>query len=491
LGKLPELEQIQAEKERRRRERIWTPYKGRPQEQAYYSEADELFYGGAAGGGKSDLLLGLSATAHYKSIIFRREFPQFEHLIERSHELFDGIGIYNEQKSLWRLQNGRQIKFAAVQYMSSVSKFQGRPHDLIGFDEISNFLEMQYLFLSGWARTVVQGQRVRRVCAGNPPTNADGEWVLKRWGAWLDGQHSHPALPGELRWYASIEGKDTEVEDGTPFEHKGKRILPLSRTFIPARLQDNPAWDDGQYEAVLQSMAEPLRSQLLDGDFGVGQEDNAWQVIPTDWVRQAQARWSEENKPVDEKGEAIPLSCIGQDVAHGGKDETVLQRRYANWYAWAEAYPGSMTPTGAAAALLAVKALAEEDSRGAYVNIDVIGWGAAAYESLAEQDVDVIPINFANHVLNMDRSGTMRFANMRAWAYWSLREALDPEKGEGLMIPPDSELLADLTAVRWEPRISGVQLEDKEKVKERIGRSPNKGDAFVLASLPDMSPRLS
>ena len=53
---------------------LWTPLPG-PQTLAYHTPADELFYGGAAGGGKTDLLLGLAATAHHNSLILRREIP--------------------------------------------------------------------------------------------------------------------------------------------------------------------------------------------------------------------------------------------------------------------------------------------------------------------------------------------------------------------------------------------------------------------------------
>jgi len=56
---------------------LWMPHpENVPQIKAYVSEADILYFGGAAGGGKSDLLLGLALTAHKKSIIFRREYLQ-------------------------------------------------------------------------------------------------------------------------------------------------------------------------------------------------------------------------------------------------------------------------------------------------------------------------------------------------------------------------------------------------------------------------------
>jgi hypothetical protein len=61
---------------------VWLTLPG-PQLEAYYSEADELFYGGSAGGGKTDLLLGLALTQHRHTKIFRREAPQLERLDRR------------------------------------------------------------------------------------------------------------------------------------------------------------------------------------------------------------------------------------------------------------------------------------------------------------------------------------------------------------------------------------------------------------------------
>ena len=75
----------------------------------------------------------------------------------------------------------------------------------------------------------------------------------------------------------------------------------------------------------------------------------------------------------------------------------------------------------------------------------------------------------------------MGFLNCRAWWWWTLREALDPESGEDLAIPPDRGLLADLTAPRWRLSTRGVQVEAKADIIARLGRSPDKGDSLVYA----------
>lgn len=452
---------------------VWTPQPG-PQMRAYLSEADELFYGGSAGGGKTDLLLGLALTAHRRSIVFRREYRQLSGLVDRSKEIVGERGRFNGQDLVWRgLPGGRQLEFGAVQHPGDERGFQGRPHDLKAFDELANFLESQFRFLIGWTRTTVPDQRTRVACAGNPPTSPEGEWVVRYWAPWLDGQHPNPAGPGELRWFASVDGKDVEVESGAPFGHKGETVRPKSRTFVPARLGDNAFLRDTGYAAVLQGMPEPLRTQMLYGDFSVGFEDDAFQVVPTAWVRAAQERWKQQPRPDG------PLTRLGVDVARGGKDKTVLSRRHGTWFAELEKHPGTVTPDGPAVAALVLAALGDK----AEANVDAIGVGASAYDSVRAKTDRVNAVIFSAEAPDRDRTGVLTFANLRAYAYWAMREALDPEKGDGLALPPDPELLADLTAPRWSMRPTGVLIEDKEQIVKRIGRSPDCGDAAVLALL--------
>ena len=461
--------QLQSEQEAKN---LWQPLPG-PQTEAYHTEADEVFYGGSAGGGKTFLLLGLALTAHRKSIIFRREYPQLKDVVMESQKLLaDTDAAFNGQSMMWRdVPGSRTLEFGAVQYERDVNKYQGRAHDLKAFDEVSAFTESQYRFLIGWARTTEKNQRVRVVCAGNPPTSAEGEWVIVRWGAWLDSQHPNPAKPGELRWYAVIDGEDYECEDNQPFDWKGETIQPKSRTFIPARLSDNPHLANTGYAAVLQNMPEPLRSQLLYGDFSVGLEDDPWQVIPTEWIRMAQERWKARDKP------STPLTTIGVDPARGGKDQTILAKRYGNWFDRLIKHEGKATPDGDYVAELVMREL---EGR-ATVNIDVIGIGASPYDTLKANRINVNGVNVAEASEETDRTEQFGFANKRAELWWKFREALEPGKGDEIALPPDSELLADLCAPRWKQTARGIMIESKDNIRKRLGRSTDCGDAVVLA----------
>jgi hypothetical protein len=443
---------------------LWTPLCG-PQALAYHSEADELFYGGAAGGGKSDLLLGLAGTSHRKSLILRRESTQLQEIILRSHELFDGVGRFNGARDTWRLPGGRIIEMAGCKDEQSKQKWKGRAHDLKAFDELSDFTESQYLFITAWNRTTVEGQRCRIVGAGNPPTTAEGEWVINRWAPWLDETHKYRAEPGELRWYAIVGGKEIEREDGRRFAWKKEIIQPKSRTFLPAFVQDNPYLMATGYETTLQGLPEPMRSQLLFGDFSVGREDDAWQVIPTAWVKAAMNRWAPE-------GKKERLSAVGVDIAHGGPAKTVLAKRYGTWFAPLEKYDGKMTDTGMKAAALIQQAIRECPET--LVCIDAVGVGASAFDCCKElQFYHAMAINFSSKTPATDVTGILHFVNTRAWAYWSLRDMLDPGRGINLALPPDQELLSDLTAPRWCMTTQGIKIEPKEDIVERLGRSPD------------------
>jgi hypothetical protein len=469
-----EIEDLEAAIERRRNE--WKPLPG-PQLEAYHSKADELLYGGAAGGGKTDLLLGVARQEHRCSIIFRRVFPSLNAIVERSKAMYGVMGevpqfdSYNESLRRWKFDDGCRVRFGSIQHDKNKSDYQGQAHDFYGFDEITEFTESMFRFVTGWNRSAIQGQRCRVIATGNPPCSADGDWVINYWGPWLDPAHQNPARPGELRWFTTIDGKDVERPKGDPFEIKGEIIAPRSRTFIPARVQDNPYLIEAGYVARLQALPEPLRSKLLYGDFTKGREDNPYQVIPSEWVKVAQSRWEQTKRP------DMPMTALGVDAARGGDDKTVIAMRYGHWVDELKSYPGASTPDGPAVATLVMSHRRDN----AVINVDVVGVGTSVYDHLKGMTDNVVPINGAEKSRAQDKSGELGFVNLRAELYWKIREALDPTSGQDICLPPDRELLADLCAPTWELTVRGIKVEAKEDIIRRIGRSPDKGDAVAYA----------
>lgn len=218
------------------------------------------------------MLLGLAYNEHYRAIIFRREYEQVKGIEDRSRELFSRIGKFNGQDHKWTFGRGKTIELAGVKEDADVEKFQGRAHDLKAFDEITAFTKEQYQFLVAWARTTRRNQRVRVIVTGNPPRFPTGDWVKEYWGPWLQKDHPSPALDGELRWYATIDGEDVALKNGLPFKHGNETIRPQSRTFIRSLIQDNPYLMATGYLSRLMGLPGRLRSQLLLGDFDTENE---------------------------------------------------------------------------------------------------------------------------------------------------------------------------------------------------------------------------
>jgi hypothetical protein len=448
---------------------IWRPLPG-PQRMAYDSTADIIGYGGAAGGGKSSLAIGKALTQHRKSMILRREATQLTGIIDDITTILGTRDGYNGAERIWRLPDGRQIEFGSTPNAGDETRYQGRPHDLLVFDEAANFLESQVRFLLGWLRTTTPGQRCQALLTFNPPTTVEGRWIIDFFAPWLDKKHPRPAQPGEMRWFAMIDGEEVEVESGAPFKHGHDLIRPMSRTFIPSRVSDNPYLMGTGYMATLQSLPEPLRSQMLYGDFTAGIEDDPWQVIPTAWVEAAQARWKRPDK-------LPPMDSLGVDVARGGRDQTIIARRHGMWFDVPLVYPGSATPDGPTVAGLTIAAKRDD----AVIHIDVIGVGSAPYDFLNESGQQVIGVNVAEAAIGNDKSGRLRFKNLRSELWWRMREALDPNNNTGIALPPDPALLADLCAPTWELSGSTIAVASREQIMEKIGRSPDYGSAYVLA----------
>lgn len=452
----------------------WLPNPG-PQTAALECQADELFYGGEAGGGKTSLLVGASLTRHRKSLILRRTNVEANKLVEEFAETLGSREGWNGQDNIWRLPIGnRIIDIRGCQHEDDKQKFKGAPHDLIGLDEISDFSETQYRFIIGWNRSTDPSQRCRVIATGNPPTTPEGLWVLKYWGAWVDETHPRPAKQGELRWYTTIKGEDTEVDGPGPYIVDGRQITARSRTFIRAKLSDNPDLDETGYGSVLAALPEELRAAYYEGSFSASHRDHEWQVIPTAWIKAAQERWRVDG------WKNLRMTALGCDVAQGGADQTTISTRYGTWFAPLESRPGSETPDPPSVAGL----ITMKRRDGAVIVVDVGGgYGGGVVSYLKDNETPVTGFNGAHSSIKRTQDGQLGFVNMRAEAHWRLREALDPgqEGGSPLALPPmDATLVADLAAPRWKLTPRGILIESKDDIKKRIGRSPDRGDSVVM-----------
>lgn len=195
-------------------------------------------------------------------------------------------------------------------------------------------------------------------------------------------------------------------------------------------------------------------------------------LIPIDWLEMARAR----EVPVVQGG-----ACIGQDVARFGDDDSVtgvkLGRHYIDRGEWVVNGNDLMQVTG-----LMMRVIQEFAAEQA--NVDSIGLGAG----VADRGREVVKeqgLRTAVRDVNVSEKARdeKKFVNKRAEMWWAARESLDPKNISAMSITGCSdELIADLSSMKYTIRSDGrICVESKEETKKRLGRSPDRGDAYALA----------
>lgn len=226
--------------EPRRPRGIW-PHIPHPTQQAYLllDSYQEAFYGGAAGGGKSDALLMAASQyvdfPHYRALLLRRTYPELSMpgaIMDRAKQWWGGrAATWNGDEHTMTFGSGARIVFAHSQYETDVMRFAGTEFHFIGFDELTRFTEWMYRFLFSRLRKNEGDPLPLRVRGASNPGDIGHEWVK----AWF-------VNPGAV-----------------------------NRPFIPARLKDNPSINQEAYIANLMMLHPTDRKRLLEGDWDVAE----------------------------------------------------------------------------------------------------------------------------------------------------------------------------------------------------------------------------
>lgn len=216
---------------------VWAPQEG-PQEALVACPIEEVFYGGARGGGKTDGMLGdwLSHSGEYGEqavgCFFRRTYKQLSEVIARARILFIPLGAtWNEQRAEFTMPNRARLLFRHLERDSDAENYQGHNYTRLYFEEITNFPSPAPINKLRATLRGPEGVKVGIRLTGNPGGPGHG-WVKKRY---ID---PNPA------------GFEVLYEDFTnPFTGKSVRT---ERVFIPARVIDNKKIDQDAYVARLQ-----------------------------------------------------------------------------------------------------------------------------------------------------------------------------------------------------------------------------------------------
>jgi hypothetical protein len=312
----------------------WSPQAG-PQTALVKCPADEIFYGGARGGGKTDGMLGKFAVKASRygeqcvGVFFRRSREDLKEAIERSQQIYAPIGAkWNEQKKWWRFPNGARLKFEYLDRDADADNYQGHNYTDVFFEELTHWADPKPVNKLRATLRSSTGVPCQFHATGNPG-GPGHQWVKARY-----------ITPAPLGWQLVWE------DFTNPFNGE---VVRKNRVFIPSKLSDNRYLGSGYVANLYQSGSKELVKAWLTGDWDVveGAFFDCWDpqrhivrpfTIPKDWTRFRSGDW----------GSAKPFS-FGWWAVVGDKcrtpDGVVLPRgcivRYREWYGMVPGKPNT------------------------------------------------------------------------------------------------------------------------------------------------------
>lgn len=245
-------------------QKVWKPF---PRQEQFIRLPDDIFeglFGGAAGPGKSEVLVtlplcrGFINYPRFKGIILRRTFPELEREIIPRTESYYGAasGRYNSQDKVWKFPSGARIYLGHCENESDVRKYDTAEFNYVAFDELTSFSEFQYKYITiERCRSSQSGLPAIARSATNPG-NVGHAWVRD--------------------WFKTLD-----VPSGTIIKDKKSGSL---RIFIQAFLEDNPVLmkNDPGYFTRLEMLPEAEKRAKKYGDWNAfeGQVFTDWREFP-------------------------------------------------------------------------------------------------------------------------------------------------------------------------------------------------------------------
>mgnify|MGYP002413537728 CR=1 FL=1 len=231
----------------------------------------EVLAGGAAGGGKSDYLL-LAAAQYvdrpgYAALLLRRTFADLNlpgALMDRAKTWWMNVARWSEKSKTFTFPSGATITFGYLEHEDDKFRYQGSEFQFVGFDELTQFTETQYLYLLSRLRRLLGVDIPLRARGATNPGGVGHRWVKRRFipadavQALLSGSYEHVYAVGDCR-------------------------------FVPFKMADNPNLDVDEYGRSLSLLDPVTRARLKFGDW---QADETG-LIDAAWVRSYRAEGHE------------------------------------------------------------------------------------------------------------------------------------------------------------------------------------------------------
>jgi phage terminase large subunit-like protein len=240
----------------------------------------EAFFGGAAGGGKSDSLLRdplqFVHIPKYSALILRTSATDLRlsgGLIPRSHQWIGERAHWNGNDSKWTFPSGATIQFGYLSNTNDKFRYRSSEFQYIAFDELTDFTEEDYLFMFSRVRQTIDivdpftGLSVpEKLRAASNPGGKGHDWVRNRF---ISPELERDLVSGDMKdKYQIVETDHSKELDG--------------RVSVPSKIKDNPAIDARKYVRNLLHLPPVMRERMMNGD---------WTIMPTGLIKHTWLRY--------------------------------------------------------------------------------------------------------------------------------------------------------------------------------------------------------
>ena len=410
------------------------------QREAHACRTKYLLFGGAVGGGKSaflvnDALRRCLAWNNNRVGIYRWEFSSFKSTtyVELDRWVLSQEGLvqrHNQNDHEVELVNGSVICYGGLKPSESAAgdlnkKVKSLAHSDLFLDEVTDFPELAFNFA------------LTRI----------GRWPCV-WAA--TGERDTPSGIGRFTCNPELSWVKTRFVD---------RPKP-GFAFIRSTVYDNKGnLSDGYIESLKMNNDPDWVARYVTGAWPAAPPPAA--IYPPELLYRAVAMKARPSGIVE----------FGVDVGAEGNDPSVIAKRkgMASEILWRGKEPNTMRLVGR------VESLADRHNP-RLIKIDSIGVGKGPYDALGEDGYPVMPM--VGGAAPRDKSGNFR--NQRAEIHWGFRRLLQEGR---VSLPDDPQLINQLGSIRYSQTASGrvVQVESKDELKKRLGRSPDDADAVIYS----------
>jgi hypothetical protein len=271
----------------------YCPHSPTARQQLFLSlEELEAFYGGAAGGGKTDALL-MAALQYvdvpgYSALLLMKSFADLSKpgaLMDRAHEWLTGSGaLWHSLTKSWEFPNvagpSATLSFGYLQNDADKYNYRTAEYQLIGIDELTRFHKKTYTYLFSRLRRLKTAQHVpiRMRSASNPaqPGEPGMQWVEERF---IPDDFDPETEANQSPRVLSKDGVDERTN------------RTLRRYFVFARLEDNPYLDADEYDLALSELDAVSHAQLRKGDWKIRQRGDIYWMFDPNYVFVPWSRW--------------------------------------------------------------------------------------------------------------------------------------------------------------------------------------------------------